>query len=157
MLLECVDDSLVGKLGLGVAWSEVVELDPPFLAQVLELKADELRAIVSDYLLWYAEVANDILPYELFDFSVADLMEGLSFYPLSEVIGHCEHVYPLARGRWEFVDDVYPPFHEWPRGDDGSELLKWKMCYLCEALETVALLDKGDGVRPHGRLIVASS
>ena len=54
MLLECVNDSLVGRLSLavslGVAWSGLVKLDPPFLTEVLEVKADELKAIICDYL-----------------------------------------------------------------------------------------------------------
>ena len=146
MLLECLDDSLVGRLSLanslGVAWSGVVKLDPPFLAEVLELKANELRAVIGENLLWYAEAAYDILPDEVLNFAVRDLMKGLSFNPLGEVVSNREHVNPLARGQWEFVDDVHPPFHEWPWGGDGSKLLRWKVCHLGEALVAVAPLDK---------------
>ena len=90
MLLECVDDILVGRLSLavslGIAWSGVVKLDPPFLAEVLELKANELRAVVDDNLLRNTEAAYDIFPYEVLDFVVIDLMEGLSLDPLGEVV-----------------------------------------------------------------------
>ena len=43
-----------------------------------------------------AEVADDVLPDEVFDFSVADLMVGLSLHPLGEVVCDCEHVHALA-------------------------------------------------------------
>ena len=99
----------------------------------------------------------EILPYEVLDFAVADLMEGFSLDPLSEVFCDGDHVNSLAQGCWEFSDDVYPSFHERPWGDDGSELLGWKMCYLGKALVAVAPLDGGDGFRPHGWPIVACS
>ena len=86
-----------------------------------------------------------------------DMMESLNFDPLGEVVGDHKHVNLLARGRWEFSDDVHPLFHEWPWKDDGSKLLRWKMCNLSEALAVVVLLDEGDGVKLHGRPIVASS
>ena len=127
-LLECAGDSLVGRLSLavslGVVWSGIVKLDPPFLAKNLELKAYELRAIVHDNLLWYAKAAYDILPDKLLDFAVTDLIVGHSFDPLGEVVGYCEHVNSLARGRWEFTDNVHPPFHEWQWGDDRIKLLR---------------------------------
>ena len=143
-------------VSLGIAWSGVVELNPPFFAEVLELIIDELRTIISDYLFWNTEAAYDILPNEVLDFMFSNLMEGLSLYLLSRVIGDYEHVHPLASGYWEFTNDVHPPFHESPKGDDGRKLLRWKMSHLCKALATVVLLDKGDGVKPHGRPIVAS-
>ena len=117
---------------------------------------DELRTIVDDYLFRNAEAAYYILPDEVLDLTVTDLMKGLSLYPLGEVVGDRKHVHPLAWGRWEFTDDVYPPFHEGPRGDDGGELLRWEMSYLRKVLATITLLEKGDGVRPHGRPVVAS-
>ena len=123
----------------------------------MELKADGLRAIVNDNLLWYAKVSYDILPDEILDFVVLDLMESLSFNPLREVVGDRDHVNPLAWGRWEFADDVHPPLHEWPWGDDGGKLIRWKVCHLGEAMAAVALLDEKDGVKPQGRPIVASS
>ena len=83
-------------------------------------------------------------------------MESLSLYPLGEIVSDYKHVHPLAWGRWEFTDNVHPPLHEGPRGDDGGELFRWKMCYLRKALAAITLLNKGDGVRPHGRLVVAS-
>ena len=86
-----------------------------------------------------------------------DMMESLNFDPLGEVVGDHEHVNLLARGRWEFSDDVHPLFHEWPWGDDRGELLGWKMCNLDKALVAIAPLDEGDGVRPYSRPIVASS
>ena len=84
------------------------------------------------------------------------LEEGFSLDPLGEVVSDHGHINPLAQGHWEFSDDVHPPFHERPWGDDGSELLGWKMCYLGEALAAVAPLDERDGVIPHGRPVVAS-
>ena len=100
MFLECLDGSLVGRLGLavsvGIAWSGAVKLDPPFFAKVLEFMNDELRAIVGDYLFRNFEVAYNILPNEVLDFTVTDLMEGLCLYPFSEVVSDRKHVHPLA-------------------------------------------------------------
>ena len=86
--------------------SGVVHLDLPFLAEVLELKANELRAIVGDNHFWNAEAAYDILPNKVLKLAVTELMEGLSFDPLGEVVGDREHVNPLARGCWEFANNV---------------------------------------------------
>ena len=72
------------------------------------------------------------------------------------VVLHREYVNSLAWGYWEFANDIYPTFHEWPWGDNGGVLLGWKVCYLGKALAAVAFLDKGDGVRPHSRPVVAS-
>ena len=143
-------------VNLGITWSGVVELDPLFFAEVLELMTNELRTIIGDYLFWNAETAFNILPDEVLDFTVTDLMEGLSLNPLSEVIDDYEHVHPLAWGHWEFTDDVHPPFHERPGGDDGRKLLRWKMGHLCKALAAITFLDKGDGIKPHGKLVVSS-
>ena len=128
----------------------------PHFAEVLELMTDELRFVVGNYLFWNAEAAYNILPNEVFDFTVADLMESLSFNPLSKVIRDCKHVHPLAWGRWEFGDDVHPPLHGRPGGDDRGEFLRRKMDHLCNALAAIALLGKRDGVGPHGRPIIAS-
>ena len=117
---------------------------------------NELRAIVSDCLFQNAEAAYYILPDEVLDLTVTDLMKGLSLYPLGEVVGDRKHVHPLAWACWEFTNDVHPPFHEGPRGDDGGELLRWEVSYLRKALATVTFLNKGDGVRPHGRPVVTS-
>ena len=92
MLLECLDDSFIGRLslavGLGVACCGVVNFDHP-LSEVLELKSDELRAIVGDYLFWNSEVANIILLYEVLNIVVMDLMKGLNLDPLGKVVGNC--------------------------------------------------------------------
>ena len=117
---------------------------------------DELRTIVGDYLFRNAEAAYYILPDEVLDLTVTDLMKGLSLYPLGKVVGDLKHVHPLAWGHSEFTDDVHPPLHEGPRGDDGRKLLRWEMGHLRKVLATIALLDKGDRVRPHGRPVVAS-
>ena len=92
-------------------WSRVIKLYPPFLVEVLELKANKLRAIVDDNLLRNAEMEYEILPYEVLDFTIADLMESLNLDPLCEVLGDSEHVNPLGCGHWEFADDVHPLFH----------------------------------------------
>lgn len=89
----------------------------------MELKADKLRAIVSDYLFWNAKATYDVLPYEFLDLTVMDLVEGFSLNPLGKVVGDCEHVDSLAKSHYEFFNDVYPLLHEWPWGDNGSELL----------------------------------
>ena len=68
--------------------------------------ADELRAIVGDYLFRNAEAAYYIFLDEVLDLTVTDLMEGLSLYPLGKIVGDCKHVHPLAWGRWEFTNDV---------------------------------------------------
>ena len=112
------------------SWSGVIELDSPCSAEVLELMTDELRAIVSDNLFRNTKVAYNILPDEVLDLTVTDLMEGLSLYPLGEIVDDHKHVHPLAWGRWEFTDDVHPLRHERPGGDDGRELLRWKMSHL---------------------------
>ena len=57
---------------------------------------DELRAIVGDYLFRNAEAAYYILPDEVLDLTVTDLMEGLSLYPLGEIVGDRKHVHLLA-------------------------------------------------------------
>ena len=64
-------------IGLGVVWREVVQFNPPLFIEILELKADELRAIVGDYLFWNSKVADDALLYKVLDFAVVDLVEGL--------------------------------------------------------------------------------
>ena len=79
---------------------------------------DELRATVGDYLFQNAKAAYNIFPNEVLDFTVTDLMESLSLYPFGEIIGDCKHVHSLAWGRWEFTDDVHPPFHKRPGEDD---------------------------------------
>ena len=56
-----------------------------------------------------------------------DLMEGLSFYPLSEVVGDCEHVHELAGCYRKLSHYVHPPLHEGPWREDGSELLGWQV------------------------------
>ena len=77
MLLQSLDDGLVGRLclavGLRVMQSGEVEFDPPFLAKVLEFEADELRAIFRDYLFGDPKVAYDILPNEFLHFAILDL------------------------------------------------------------------------------------
>ena len=85
-------------ISLGIAWSGVVELDPLFFAEVLELMTNELRTIVGDYLFWNAEAGHNILPVEVLDFVVTDLKESLSLNPLSEVISDYKHVHLLAWG-----------------------------------------------------------
>ena len=99
-------------IGLGVAWSGIIELDPPLPAKVLELMADELRAIVGDYLFWYAEAAYHILPDEIFDFSVTDLVLCINFHPFGEVVRDWEHVYSLAGSCRKLPHNVHTPFHE---------------------------------------------
>ena len=107
-------------------------------------------------LFWNAEAANYILLDEVLHLAVTDLMKGFGLYPLGEIVGDRKHVHLLAWGHWEFTDDVHSPLYEGPRGDDGGELLRWKMSYLRKALAAITLLNKGDGVRPHGRPVVAS-
>ena len=55
-----------------------------------------MRPIVGDYLFGDAEAADDVIPDEVFDFSIMDLMVCFSLHPLSEVVYDCEHVYTLA-------------------------------------------------------------
>ena len=88
-------------IGLGVAWSREVELDPPFLAEVLEVEANELRAIVCNYLFRDPKGAYDILPYEIFCFVVLDLMESFSLDLFGEVINDCKHVDVFVQGLLE--------------------------------------------------------
>ena len=68
-------------------------------------------------------MANDVLPDEVFDFSVVDLMVCLSFYPFNEVFYDCEHVYTLVGCCRKLSYDVHSPLHEGPWREDGSELL----------------------------------
>ena len=72
------------------------EFDPPFLAELLEVERDELGFVVGDNLFGNAKAADDILPDEVLDFSITELMVGLSLYPLGEVVCDCEHVHALA-------------------------------------------------------------
>ena len=57
---------------------------------------DELRAIVGDYLFRNAKAAYYILLDEVLDLMVTDLIEGLSLYPLGEIVSDRKHVHPLA-------------------------------------------------------------
>ena len=50
-----------------------------------------MRAIVGDYLFRNAEVAYNILPNKVLDFTVMDLIEGLSLYPLGEIVDEHYH------------------------------------------------------------------
>ena len=59
-------------------------------------------------------MANDVLPDEVFDFSIADLMVGLSLYPLGEVVCDWEYVHALAGCCRKLSYDVHSPFHEGP-------------------------------------------
>ena len=48
-----------------------------------------MRPIVGYDLFGNAEAADGVLPDEVFDFSVADLMVCLSLHPLGEVVCDC--------------------------------------------------------------------
>ena len=97
-------------IGFWIAWGRKGELDPPFFVEVLEVERDELRPIVGDDLLGDVEAADDVLPDEVFDFSIADLMLCLSLHPLGEVVCDCEHVYMLVGAVGSFPTMSIPHF-----------------------------------------------
>ena len=68
-------------------------------------------------------------------------MVGLSLHSLGEVVYDCEHVHALAGCCRKLSYNVYPPLHEGPWREDGSELFGWKVRDRGEALATVAALD----------------
>ena len=86
-----------------------------------------MRSIVGDDLFGDAEAADNVLPDEVFDFSVSDLMVGLSFHPLGEVVCDCDHVHMLAGCYRKLSHNVHSPLHEGPWREDGSELFGWKV------------------------------
>ena len=86
-----------------------------------------MRPIFGYDLFWNAEAADDVLPDEVFDFSVADLMVCLSFYPLDEVVCDYEHVHALAGCYRKLSHNVHSPFHEGPWREDGSKSF-WREC-----------------------------
>ena len=96
-----------------------------------------------------------VLPDEVFDFLITDLMVGLSLYPLGEVVCDCEHVYALVGCCRKLSYNVHSPLHEGPWREDGSELFGWKVRDRGEALATVAALDMAGRVRAHGWPVVA--
>ena len=59
-------------------------------------------------------MTDDVLPDEVFDFSITDLMVGLSFHLLGEVVCDCELVYKLAGCYRKLSHNVHPPVHEGP-------------------------------------------
>jgi len=97
------------------------EFDPPLFVEVLEVERDELRPIVSDDIFGDAETADDVLPDQVFGFSIEDLMVCLSLYPLG-VVCDCEHVHALAGCCRKLSHNVHSPLHEGPWREDGSEL-----------------------------------
>ena len=62
----------------------------------MELKANELSAVVGDNFFQNTEAAYDILLCEVLDFAVTDLMEGFSLDPLGEIFSDHEHINLLA-------------------------------------------------------------
>lgn len=117
MLLQCVDDDLVGRLSFSVnlweAWSREVEFDSPISAKVLEVVANELGAIIRHYLYWKLESTNDVLSNESLDFVISYSGESLGFDPLRVIVCERKHVDSLAWSCWELAYDVHTSLYEW--------------------------------------------
>ena len=103
-----------------------------------------MRPVVSYDFFGNTEAADDVLPDEVFDFSI-----------VGEVVCDHEHVHALAGCCRKLSHDVHSPLHEGPWREDGSELLGWKVGNRSEVLATVAAFDMAGRVRAHGWPVVA--
>ena len=96
-------------------WRGEVELNSPLLVEVLEVEANELRAIACDYLFGDPEAAYNVLPNEVLHFKASDLVECFGLDPLGELVSDCKHVDSLLGGCRKLPHYVHPPLHEGPR------------------------------------------
>ena len=116
-----------------------------------------MRPIVGYGLFGNTEVVDDVLPDEVFDFSIVDLMVGLSLHPLGKVVCDCEYVHALAGYCRKLPYNVHSLLHEGPWREDGFELFGWKVGDRGDALATVAAFDMAGRVREHSWPVVACS
>lgn len=81
----------------------------------------ELLAIVSDDRVREAKPANDVLPYEMLDFSSGDCCQGFDFNPLCEAVHGNDCEFELSFALRHGVDEVQSPLRERPRVDHWGE------------------------------------
>lgn len=66
----------------------------------------ELFTIIGDNCIQEAEAANDILPYELLNFSYNDHCQGFRFDLLREVVHIDDIEFDMSLALWHGVDEV---------------------------------------------------
>ena len=85
------------------------------------------------------------------------MVVSLGFYPFGEIVYECKHIDLLAEGHKKLPHNVYPPFHERPRGKDEGEWFWREVRYLYKALAVVAMFNINRRARVHSGPIIAYS
>ena len=92
-----------------------------FPAHLLQSGVVKLLSIVGLDGIWDTKSADDVLPNEACALCLGDGEQGLSFDPFGKIINHDYGKPYLSTGHWQRSDQIYTPFHEWPRTDNRGQ------------------------------------
>ena len=152
--LEALEDFSVGALGLAVAaWMSdggIADLRAEVGTVGLEQPAGELRAIVGDDAVGYAEAANQTLD-EFHRRSCRDVPDWFHFRRLGELVDGDVEVAVAPDSSWERSQDVESQDRKRPGEGDGLESLGGPVHLLRMELTGLAGLDELGGILEGGR------
>jgi len=66
----------------------------------------------------------DIFPHEILDISCSDGRQGFILYPLGEIVNAYQQKFALSLPWSKGSDDIHPPLHKWPQGEDVVKIFK---------------------------------
>ena len=125
-----------------------------FLAHLLQSGVVKLHSIVGHDGMWDTKSVDYVLPNEACAFRLSDGGQGLSFDPFGEIIDHDYSEPCLSTGHRQRSDQIYTPFREWPKIDNGGQWFGRLSWNVGKPLALITLLNKFSRILLHGRTTV---